>query len=295
MDEITNSKLLEELKKRLGENKKLNNEIGELTEQLKAVNNKLEESEALKSNFISNIRNEIINPFASILAISKHIARVKKEDWKQVISLAFLIYNEAFSLDFQLKNIFAAAEIEAGEINAEIFDVDICQFINIVIDTYKHEANKRKITIDLSFQNLETGTFIKTDPGKLKLIFSNLLSNAVKFSYDEGNVLVKAWRNDKVLNVSVQNYGKGIEEGGKKIIFDRFKQICLNINTINAGHGLGLSVVKALIGILDGKIKITSQKEKGTKFTVSIPESMSEANGFASDGDEFLFDDEVIY
>lgn len=108
--------LLEELKKRFENNTRTIEELRNLTEELKQVNKKLEESEALKSHFISNITNEIINPFTSILGLSKTILAVKKEDWKKVISMVSLIHTEAFNLDFQLKNIFVAAKIEAGEI-----------------------------------------------------------------------------------------------------------------------------------------------------------------------------------
>ncbi|HRW63836.1 MAG TPA: hypothetical protein P5132_10120, partial [Bacteroidales bacterium] len=102
MSELTDKELIDELKKRFELNKRALEEVQELNEELKKANNKLEESEALKSHFISNITNEIINPFASILALSKNILSVEKENWKKVISMVSLIYSEAFNLDFQL-------------------------------------------------------------------------------------------------------------------------------------------------------------------------------------------------
>jgi len=115
MYKITDEELLQELEKRFSENKNSIKELQKLTKQLKEVNGRLEESESLKSHFISNITNEIINPFAAILGLSRNILDVKKEDWNKVISMVQMIHSEAFHLDFQLKNIFAAAKLEAGD------------------------------------------------------------------------------------------------------------------------------------------------------------------------------------
>ena len=116
MSDLTDKELIDELKKRFEVNKQTLNEVQELNDELRKVNRKLEDSEALKSHFISNITNEIINPFASILALSKNILSVDKENWKKVITMVSLIYSEAFNLDFQLRNIFVAAKLEAGEV-----------------------------------------------------------------------------------------------------------------------------------------------------------------------------------
>ena len=131
---ITDSSLINELDKRLVENKKAFAELEELTEQLKIVNKKLEESEALKSHFISNIRNEIINPFTSIINLSKQI--LSMNDLEKAKRNASLIHGEAFFLDFQLKNIFAAAELEAGETLPQIYTVNIQNTIKSLIDSY---------------------------------------------------------------------------------------------------------------------------------------------------------------
>ena len=123
--QLSDTALLEELRRRI---ERTNQTVGELTtlnDELRAVNKKLEESEALKSHFISNITNEIINPFTSILGLSRAILSVDKESWKKVVSMVALIHSEAFSLDFQFRNIFFAAKVEAGEEVPEVVSVDI--------------------------------------------------------------------------------------------------------------------------------------------------------------------------
>jgi len=106
MSKHTDQELIDELQKRFEENAKTIQELKDLTEELKIVNKKLEESEALKSHFISNITNEIINPFTSILGLSRNILAVKKENWKKVISMVALIHSEAFNLDFSFEIYF---------------------------------------------------------------------------------------------------------------------------------------------------------------------------------------------
>lgn len=298
MSKLTDQELIDELQKRFEENKKTIQELKDLTEELKIVNKKLEESEALKSHFISNITNEIINPFTSILGLSRNILAVKKENWKKVISMVALIHSEAFNLDFQLRNIFLAAKIEAGEIYPEILNVDLKSLIRNVIDTFRIEAKKKNIVIDFIFDiKPEKGIifYFKTDPEKIKLSLANLISNGLKFSYDDNKVIVRAWKENEVVNISVQDFGTGISEANQKIIFDRFKRLDSGINSLNRGHGLGLSINKAVIDLLQGKISIKSEVNHGATFTISVPEAKTNIAGFSADGNEFMFDDEEIF
>lgn len=298
MSRLTDQELIEELQRRFEENRKTIQELKELTEELKIVNKKLEESEALKSHFISNITNEIINPFTSILGLSRSILSVKKENWKKVISMVALIHSEAFNLDFQLRNIFLAAKIEAGEIYPEILNVDLKSLIKSVIDSFRIESKKKNLTIDYQFEiKSEKGNifYFKTDPEKVKLAIANLISNAIKFSYENGKIIVRVWKDGEMVHISVQDFGTGISEANQKIIFDRFKRLDSGINSLNRGHGLGLSINKAVIDLLQGKINIKSEINKGATFTISIPEAKTNIAGFSADGNEFLFDTDEIF
>ncbi|MCK5169640.1 MAG: HAMP domain-containing histidine kinase [Bacteroidales bacterium] len=295
MSDLTDKELIEELKKRFEQNKDGLKEVQELNKELIKVNKKLEDSEALKTHFISNITNEIINPFASILALSRNILSVKKENWKKVFSMVSLIYSEAFNLDFQLRNIFVAARLEAGEIFPEILNVEIKHLMESVIESFKFETKKKKIEVIFQF-NIESKNdkpfFFKTDPEKLRLILSNLLSNATKFNSENKEIIINASIEKNELIVSVKDYGTGISLENQKIIFDRFKRLDSGIDSIHRGHGLGLSINKALLDLLNGSIDIQSEIGKGANFTISIPESESQVSGFAFDGNELFFDED---
>lgn len=299
MTKISDKQLLKELKDRLNDREKYEREINALTQELQEVTQRYKESESLKSHFISNISNEIVNPFTSILGLSKAILSVEKQDWKKVVSMVALIHSEAFNLDFQLRNIFVAAKIEAGEVVPNIAKVNIRNLIQTIIDSFSLVARKMAIEIVFNY-NIEYGFgknfYFKTDSEKLKLILSNMLNNALKYSYKDSKVIISVTAEDDNLVISVQDFGTGISEKNQKIIFERFKRLDSGINSINRGHGLGLSISKALLDVLGGSIEIDSRKGEGSTFTVHIPEAKNVVEGFSGDGSDLFFDgDDEIF
>jgi signal transduction histidine kinase len=297
MKQLNDQELINELTKRFDKTKNALSEVQKLNDELKHVNKKLAESESLKSHFISNISNEIVNPFASILALSKNILSVQKVDWNRVETMVSHIYNEAFHLDFQFRNIFAAAKLEAGEIIPEIQNIDIKSLFESVIEMFTYLAKKKniKLLFELDCPKCKNNLYIfKSDPEKIRLIVSNLLSNAIKFSFEKSQIIIQVKKNKKFLIVSVQDSGTGISPENQKIIFDRFKKLNSGIDSINRGHGLGLSVNKAMIDLLGGKIEIQTELNKGSLFTVSIPEFDGNIPGIGFDDNEFFFNSDEI-
>jgi signal transduction histidine kinase len=291
---LSNQQLLEILKQRFDEAENWKIQLQKESEELKIVNQKLTESEALKGHFISNVTNEIINPFASILGLSKSIIASDDHEIKKIKNMAELIHSEAFDLDFQLKNIFTAARIEAGEIQPEFIKTDIELLISSIISQYRYKAEQKqliiKFTTDIE-KKIREGSYFVTDPEKIRLIISNLLSNSIKYSNAANRVEVKAWIEEKSIKISVKDYGIGIEKSDLAVIFDRFKRLNTAINSLNPGHGLGLSVTKALLDSMNGEIEIVSKRNIGSMFTISIPEGIASEDGFALDGNEFIFND----
>jgi len=298
MVRLTDEEILAELRVRIMDKTRSAEEYKLLAAELKTVNKKLEQSETLKSHFISNITNEIINPFTSILGLSRAILSVDKENWKKVISMVVLIHTEAFALDFQLRNIFAAAKIEAGDIYPEISRIEVYPLVKSLVDSFMLEAKKKKVVINLLFdveKKDEEALYFKSDAEKLKLILSNLMSNAVKFCLEEGIVNVHVWTLNSELYISVQDNGIGVSEENQRLIFDRFSRVDTGISSVNRGHGLGLSINKALLDILNGEITLQSENGKGSIFTIRIPEADEDAFLTASDGNEIFFDDKQVF
>ncbi len=288
-------------KKLIGNMKKFNENDGELRQQLNGLtknlmhlNKKLHESEALKSRFLSNARNEINNPLTSIIGLSNQIIKGLNLEPDSIQRRAAMIYEEAFDLDFQLRNIFAAAELEAGEVSPWISTVDVDALIQNTIDSFKHKTEEKKVKITCCFRSVyknKEKKFLKTDTEKLKLILSNLLCNAIEFSSDGGRVELDAKRDGKNLVFSVKDCGIGFDEANKDVIFDRFVQLESGLTRKHGGHGLGLSITKDLVTLLGGTISVTSIKGKGSIFTVIIPDSESAAavDAFSDDGNVLVF------
>ncbi len=131
----------------------LEKENEELVKSLYDVNEKLRDSERLKGHFISNITNEIVNPFASVLALAQNIKQLKEGEISKAHHMAELIFEEAFHLDFQLKNIFAAALIEAGKEAIKCSAIDINDLNNHICNYFKPLLDKKRIQLSVSLSN----------------------------------------------------------------------------------------------------------------------------------------------
>ncbi len=292
MTKLTEQELLDELKRRFDEKQKALFDLGKATGKLEAVNKKLHESEALKSSFLSNIRNEMNDPLASILGLSKQLLTSTSTEREIMISVIDMIHSEAFNLDFQLKNIFAAAEIEAGDACPYVSNVDIKGLISNIAESFKYKLDSKNLNLDFVFDCSDEEKFFRTDPTKLHLIISNLLSNAIEYSQDDGDVELKACMLKDGLAVSVTDVGIGIDGSNLKIIFDRFKQLETGLTKSHKGQGLGLSITRSYIELLNGTIAVSSHKDKGSTFDVTIPEAeysnLEEA--ISEDSNEFVFE-----
>lgn len=289
MPGISDEQLLQELEKRLNEHKASLKELRHLNGELLNANKKLVESEALKSHFIANMANEIQNPFASILGLASTIMHSSIDDWKAVVPMISHIYSEAFNLDFQFKNIFTAAILESGQLAPEICKIELKAILLNLIESFKYEAKKKNISVILQDKG-NANYYFNTDPEKLKLILSNLLSNAIKYSFNNATIDICFNITDNRLKISIQDYGKGISERNKAIIFDRFKRGDNSINSLNRGHGLGLSINKALLEMLEGTIEVKTAINKGATFTIALPQADTGITGISGNDNEVIFE-----
>ena len=291
--QLTDEELLSELKRRFDENKKMLEDERLLIEELNNVNQKLLASENLKSNFLSKIRNEINNPIASILELSKNI-KEGQMDVESMKRFASLIFSETFDLDFQLRNIFLSAEIEAGESPLSVISVNITSIVSNVIDSFKAKIDKKGI--ELIYNNtIEQNTIFKTDSEKLHLILCNLLANAIQFNDYGGKIEIDTKIEDNKFFFSIKDNGIGIAEDELEKIYDRFHQIESGATKTYGGHGLGLSITKALLEILEGKIIVYSNIGVGSNFIIEINQldlTEGDEDVYSSDGNDFLFDQE---
>jgi len=297
MEQIDNETLLDELRKRLEENRIAVANLRTMTHNLEAVNEKLRQSESLKTDFLTNIRNEINNPLTSIMGLTKQIVD-KKTDADQAREIAGMIYHEAFDLDFQLRNIFAAAELEAGETIPSVALVDVAALVRNQRAAFGHKAAEKKVSLDFQCVCPDgEGITFKTDPEWLQKVISNLLANAIEFCHEGKSVTLRVWQEGVRLNIAIADEGPGIPEADRKKVFDRFVQLDSGVRKRHKGHGLGLSIVKALVEMLNGSIVLASNKGNGCVFTVSLAEMETgrPVDVTSGAGNEFIFGDGTQY
>lgn len=273
----------------------LRKQLSVITGELEVVNEKLAESESLRGHFVSNIKNEINNPLTSIVGLARQIMGGNSLSEASVRNMAGYIFTEAFSLEYQLRNIFSASEIEAGEAVVNASEIDVDSLVLNVIDTFSHQARGKDVQVSYDpIAEVDGGVEFVTDIEKLQIVLSNLLANAIEYSKSGGTIEIVASVEDGRLTLSIKDSGEGIGAEKQNKIFDRFKQLDFGTSKLHKGHGLGLSVTKAFVEMLEGSITVTSAEETGSVFVVTIPEAglEDEEEMFAVDGNVFVFEEE---
>ncbi|MEL6558434.1 MAG: HAMP domain-containing sensor histidine kinase [Bacteroidota bacterium] len=226
-----------------------------LEEELRRVNQKLLSAEKVQSDFLSNIKNEINNPLTSIMGLLK-VVNDNPRDHQGNIEINKLVYKEVYNLNFQMRNILTAAEIEAGQTSPNISKFNVSELINEVCQAFVSiDSSKEDVLTVVASGELD----FTTDKEKLSIIVTNLVSNALKFNKPNEKVMITAEQeSENKLILSIRDFGVGIDEDSLKTIFDRFKQLDSGTRKEFGGHGLGLSVVHALVSMLNGDFSVHS-------------------------------------
>lgn len=290
MSKLSDEQLLEELQQRIEEKNQLLAEQKQFVSDLKTVNDKLLQSEKLKSQFLSNIKNEINNPMTSILGLLKvNLAKADQQD--SILKNTQLIFREAATLNFQLQNIFMAAELEAGEAQLQIGSFSYTEVMQEALDLVQHQVSEKISCMISGDENLQ----LRSDRHKVLVILANLISNAHKFrKTDDEEINIELLEQGDDYKVSVLDQGVGISDDDRANIYDRFNQLEIGTTKNYGGHGLGLSIVHSLVDLLDGSMKIESSTDSGTRVDIMLPkENQSSATKlFEDEGFDLFFEDE---
>ena len=245
----------------------LEDRVNERTRDLLEAKIQADRANNSKSEFLSNMSHELRTPlnailgFAQILEIDLENKSIDSaEDSVNEILRAGRFLNELVNdvLDF--------SKIEAGEYELDIKPVAIGRTINDVIRLLQTVAREKQITLTVKFDD-EDELEIYADQRSLKQVLINLVSNAIKYNHVGGNVdIIMTSQNDGYCKVSVIDTGYGIAEELLVNIFDPFQRV--SNRTDISGSGVGLSVTKKLVEMMDGKITVESKLEQGSTFSV---------------------------
>jgi signal transduction histidine kinase len=288
IENLTDKELLNEIDRRFSEKSASLNELEFLNKKLVDLNKRLVEMDSVKSRFLSLVKNEFNNPISSVLNLCGHlISKKRPERFDEIVAM---MHMEVLRLDFQIKNIISASEIEAGETKNYYARVDFNDIFEEAKTSMRYVIQDKELK--MSFKD-ESGGSVCSDGQKIYLIFLNLLSNACEYSYRSGLVEAKVSLDDNDVVITFEDTGEGIIADSKLSVYNRFTQFSRGINRAQTGLGLGLSVVKGMAEALDGTVDYESEPEKKTIFTVRFPQADSAKScGVNSGGsNDTLFED----
>jgi signal transduction histidine kinase len=282
----TDEELLAALAERLADRRGALQQAAQVLAEMRAVNAKLETAERLKGRFLSNIRNEINNPLTAVRGFSAALVNTPDLSRERVAGMAATIFREVSDLSFQMQNIFAAADLEAGVTAPDFARVNLPHLVAEVVGDFAALAEFKKVEMVIEIAD---GATAITDPGKLSLILANLLRNAIEFA--RGRVQVRVVMEEEMLTLDVLDDGPGIPEADAARVFDRFVQLSEGSTKAHPGHGLGLSVARACAELIGGSVESVARAGGGAHFRVSLLVGAAEEVGEEADGaNQFLFD-----
>jgi len=238
---------------------------------LEKVNEKLQEDNRFKSDFLSIMSHELRTPLTSVLAFADIWSRTYgPRDVNEAKVASEITYNIQAILGI-VNNILETARMEAGRLTLDLEPVDLFDIVPLVKQSTSALALKKQITV---LTNLDPDTpIVRADGEKVRRILENLISNAIKFTDQNGEVIISTQydREDESVLLSVKDNGKGISPEDREHIFESFIQGTHEGIHIGGGSGLGLSVVKQLAELHGGRVEVFSEVGKGSTFKVWIP------------------------
>ena len=254
----------------LGEARKdLERKVAERTKALTIVNEKLEDANKHKSQFLANVNHELRTPLSSIIGYARLLRRETEGQISslQRENLEDLLRNAERLLGL-IDSLLDFAKIESGRMEVKLEPVKIDALVQEAVATLESTFNGNSVRImcDIPSDIVPLGT----DREKLRQIILNLLGNAVKFT-DRGEISVSAYQQNGNFKLVVADTGIGIERVDIDRIFAEFDRGRLTSGGKYQGTGLGLAIVKRLVDVLGGSIAVESEVGKGSTFTVTLP------------------------
>lgn len=236
----------------------------------------------IRSEFFGNISHEFKTPLNIILATMQLINQkiesnsIQVNDDTNLNKYMTMIKQNSYRLLRLVNNVIDISKIETGYYDIHLENHNIVNVVeNITMSVAQYMEDKG---ISLVFDTESEEEIIACDPDKIERIMLNLLSNAIKYTGNNGEIDVNLKIHNNNVIISVKDNGIGISEEKLNSIFERFQQVDNIVTRKSQGSGIGLSLVKSLVEMHNGRIYAKSCPGKGTEFIVEIPIILSDSN-----------------
>jgi signal transduction histidine kinase/CheY-like chemotaxis protein/HPt (histidine-containing phosphotransfer) domain-containing protein len=232
---------------------------------------------ASKSKFLATISHEIRTPMNAIIGFSE-IELLKEETVAEIKDTFRKIHNSGYMLLGIINDILDLSKIETGKFEIVPINYDTASLINDTVQLNLMRVGSKPIEFTLKVaENLPAKLF--GDELRIKQILNNLLSNAIKYT-KEGSVNISfalAPRDKETINlvITVSDTGQGMTKEQVEHLFDEYSRFNMELNRAIEGTGLGMSITRCLVEMMDGKIIVESEPGKGSVFTVRVAQTLT--------------------
>jgi len=237
--------------------------------ELEKAREKAEESDRLKSAFLANMSHEIRTPMNGILGFANLLKDPKLTGEEHEMHIRIIEQSGHRMLNI-INDLIDISKIESGQMEVSLTESKVNEQIEYIYSFFKHEAENKGLKISFNNALPAEKSIINTDREKIYAILTNLVKNAIKYTH-EGAIEFGYKKKRDFLEFYVSDSGIGIASDKQQLIFDRFVRADLSLSSQYEGAGLGLSITKAYVEMLGGKIWVKSEEHKGSKFYFTIP------------------------